>query len=109
MSFLDSDVIRVLEDVLPARFGGLGVHYQVIEGHRPGGGAEVRLLVDPAVGPLDADEIRRVFLAELGRGPDPRPAMGIAWRETGLVTVERRRPLATRSGKILHVHQDAAS
>lgn len=31
MTFLDSDVIRVLEEVLPGRFGGGPTHYQLVE------------------------------------------------------------------------------
>ena len=30
--------------------------------------------------------------------------MGLAWREAGLLRVERRAPLVTASGKILHLH-----
>ena len=31
MTFLDSDVIRVLEEVLPARFGGGPTDFQLVE------------------------------------------------------------------------------
>jgi hypothetical protein len=31
MTFLDTDLIRVLEEVLPARFGGAPTDYQLVE------------------------------------------------------------------------------
>jgi hypothetical protein len=35
MSFLDSDAIRALEQVLPARFGGAPTDYQLVDQERP--------------------------------------------------------------------------
>src|SRR5262249_43576160 len=35
MTFLDADVIRVLEEVLPARFGGAPTDYQLVEDEGP--------------------------------------------------------------------------
>jgi len=66
MTFLDTDVIRVLEVVLPARFGGGPTDYQLIEDEADGGGACLRLLVHPAIGPLDADAVAQVFLEVIG-------------------------------------------
>jgi hypothetical protein len=57
ITLLDVDVVRVLEEVLPARFGGAPTDYQLVE--RPDGAdgrPEVRLLVSPALGPLDASD-----------------------------------------------------
>ncbi len=34
MTFLDTDVIRVLEEVLPGRFGGIPSDYQLVEEER---------------------------------------------------------------------------
>jgi hypothetical protein len=104
MTFLDTDVIRVLEEVLPARFGGLPIHYQLVEGPADGGRPRVWLLVDPAVGPVDPESVARVFLEAIGHGAGAERIMSAVWDDAGLLRVERRAPVATASGKVLHLH-----
>jgi hypothetical protein len=104
MTFLDADVIRVLEEVLPARFGGIPTHYQLVEGPADDGRPEVRLLVDPAVGAIDAGAVARTFLDAIGRGEGAEGIMSAVWRSAALIRVERRAPLATGAAKILHLH-----
>jgi hypothetical protein len=102
MTFSDGDVVRVLEIVLPGRFGGGPTDYQMVEQEDAGGGSAVTLVVHPSVGPVDDAALREAFLAALGTGPSTR-VMALAWREAGLPRVERRAPLPARSGKILHL------
>ena len=104
MTFLDTDVIRVLEEVLPARFGGAPTDYQLVEGHAHDAQPIIRLLVHPALGPLDGDAVARVFLTAISAGSGAERIMGIVWRDAGLLRVERQAPLSTASGKILHLH-----
>jgi hypothetical protein len=111
MTFLDRDVIRVLEEVLPARFGGGRTDYQLVEevesGAQPSrsGRSALRLLVHPAVGPLDPDAVTNAFLEAIGQGSGAEQVMALEWRQSGLLEVERRPPLATAAGKVLHLHQ----
>jgi hypothetical protein len=106
MTFLDTDVIRVLEEVLPARFGGGPTDYQLAEEEGADGQPRLRLVVHPAVGPLDADALIEAFLAEIGSGAGAERVMAIQWRMARLLRVERRPPRATASGKILHLHRE---
>jgi hypothetical protein len=68
------------------------------------GAARLRLVVHPGVGPLDPEAVAGAFVEALGRGSGAERVMGLAWREAALVRVERRPPLATASGKLLHLH-----
>jgi hypothetical protein len=104
MTFLGTDVIRVLEEALPGRFGGGPADYQLVEEEGPNGSARLRLLVHPGVGSLDAAAVERTFLAALSNGSGPERVMGLAWRDAAIVRVERRAPLTTASGKVLHLH-----
>jgi hypothetical protein len=104
MTFLDTDVIRVLEEVLPARFGGAPTDYQLVEEEAADGQPRLRLLVHPAVGPLDPIEVVNAFLAAISAGSGAERVMGLLWREAGLLRVERLAPRMTASGKILHLH-----
>ena len=68
MTFLDTDVIRILEADLPARFGGGPTDYQLLEEDDAGGHPRVVLVVRPEVGPLDPGAVTAWFLERLGRG-----------------------------------------
>jgi hypothetical protein len=109
MSFLDRDVVRVLEEVLPARFGGGPTDYQLVEDVAGDGRSRLRLLVDPAVGPLDDERVATTFLSAIGHGSGVERVMGLLWQEARLLEVERRPPLLTAAGKILHLHQERAT
>ena len=102
MTFSDGDVVRVLEVVLPGRFGGGPTDYQLVEQEDGDGGPAVTLIVHPSVGPVEDAALRETFLTALGAGPSAR-VMALAWREAGLPRVEHRAPLPARSGKVLHL------
>lgn len=104
MTFLDVDLIRVLEETLPAGFGGGPTDYQLVEEEDATGGSVLRLLVHPRVGQMDEAAVREVFLEAIGAGSGAQRVMSLAWRDVGLPRVERRPPIHTSSGKILHLH-----
>lgn len=107
MTLLDADVVRVLDDVLPARYGGRTGDWQVVERHDGAGGRpEVLLVVDPAVGALDDAAVVDAFLEAIGGGDSGERMMQMQWRTGGVVRLVRERPMRTVSGKILHVHAD---
>ena len=104
IAFLDVDVVRVLEEVLPSRFGGAALDYQLIEEADPSGRPVVRLRVHPSVGELDERAVADAFLAALGGGQGGTPLTELLWREGNVLRVERVPPARTSSGKILHLH-----
>ena len=105
MTFLDRDVIRVLEEVLPARYGGAPTDYQILEDEDENGNSCVKLLVHPTLGPLDENAIVDTFLSSMSSRSTAEQLMGLFWRNAGLLQVERRPPVNTGTGKILHLHQ----
>jgi len=109
MTFLDTDVIRVLEEVLPARFGGGPTDYQLLEEEAPDGQPDLQLLVEPALGPLDPDAVTDAFLGALGGGSGVERVMATQWRQGRFLRVQRRAPLLTASGKVLHLHVERQS
>jgi len=105
MTFLDVDVARVLDEVLPARCGGGPTDYQLVEDETPEGRPRLRLLVAPSVGPLDERAAVDVFLTALGGASGAERVMERLWRSGAFVGVERAVPRTTPSGKILHLHR----
>ena len=104
VTLLDIDVIRVLEEVLPRRFGGSPTDYQLMErldDHRAR--PEVRLLVSPALGDLDPAAVGDAFLSAVGGGSGGERLMELQLRGAGVLRVVREAPRRTASGKILHL------
>ena len=102
MTFVDANLVRVLEEILPARFWRGGpADYQLIEEEAADGRPRLRLLVHPGIGSLDHDAVVETFLAAISRGSGVERVMGLAWREAALVRVERVPPERTSVGKIL--------
>lgn len=107
ITLLDVDVIRVLEERMPARFGGGPSDWQLVE-RMDGARArpEVALVVDPSVGPLDERVVADAFLDAIGGGSGGERLMEMQWRDARVLTVVRGIPRRTASGKALHVfHQ----
>lgn len=103
MTFLDAEVVRILEEVLPARFGGSLLDYQLVEGEDPAGKPRLSLIVSPSVGPLEPGEVSAAFLEALGSGSGAERVMSLQWRDAGFLSVERADPTLAPSGKIIHV------
>jgi phenylacetate-coenzyme A ligase PaaK-like adenylate-forming protein len=105
MTFFDTDVMRVLDEALPARFGGSPTDYQLIDEELPDGRPGLRLLVNPRLGSLNETVIRDVFLAEIARTSATEAVMTRVWRDAGLPIVERAAAHPTPGGKVQHVHR----
>jgi hypothetical protein len=103
IALLDTDVVKVLEETLPARFGGGPTDYQLVEEESAHGGPRLRLLVHPALGPLDEAAVAETFLTSIGEGSGIERLVELQWRQAGLPVVERRPPRAAASGKIHHL------
>jgi hypothetical protein len=101
-TFLGTDLIRLVEETLPARFGGDATDYQLVE-EEQGGLTKVLVVVSPAVGRLDDAEVVATVLGTLHANPDLR-LMTDVWREGDAVRVLRREPYHTKVGKILPLH-----
>ena len=105
ITFLDYDLIRVLEEVLPQRFGGAPTDYQMVEDEDSDGLPVLRLLVRPSLGEMNPDEVERVFLNALSHGGGAQKVAAEQWRDGQVLKLERRDPIMTPAAKILHLHQ----
>ena len=105
MAMADSAVIRVLEEVLPDRFGGGPTDYQLVEEEDAGGAARLRLLVHPRLGPLEPQLVSSAFLEAVGQGDGVERITSLAWAEGEFLQVDRRPPETAASGKIRQVRR----
>ena len=88
-----------------AQFGGGPGNYQLLEDEDAGGQARLTLLVDPSIGPVDAELVRTAFLTNISAGSGVERVMGLVWGSDGLLQVKRGAPRAGLTGKIQHLHQ----
>jgi hypothetical protein len=101
MTFARTNLMHVVEAVLPARFGGTSVDYQVVEEEWPGGLPRLVLRVSPSVGPIDDGALRTAFLGALARDGDLERYMAAFWSRANTIEVERQVPHVTPAGKVL--------
>ena len=66
------------------------------------------LRVHPRVGPLDEGGVRAAFLDAIGAGAGAERVMAAYWRAAGLPRIERKPPLVSEKGKLLHVWRSRA-
>jgi hypothetical protein len=103
VTFEDSEIIPLLEELLPRTFGGGPTDYQLEEEESADGAPCLRLRVRPSVGDVDAEAVAKFFLEEIGKSSEIKRNMAAIWRQTGLLRVVRGEPRRTSSGKILHL------
>lgn len=103
MHFVGGVLVTLIEQVMPATFGGTLLDYQLVE-HERNGLPVVSLVISPRLGEIDADRARDRVLQELGRGDAASRMMAMRWRDTGTLQIERREPYTTSAGKVLALH-----
>ncbi len=100
-TFARGEILTILDEVLPARFGGSAVDYQIVEEEAADGSTRLALRVHPDLGPVDEDAVRATLLAELGRGGVIEAHQARMLQRAQAIVVQRRVPLATKAGKVL--------
>ena len=104
VTFASSNLQQILEEVLPARFGGRSIDYQLVEEEAPDGVTRLVLRVSSGVGSVDDEALRSTLLEELSRGSPVDRYHVELWRQARTVEVRRESPLVTQAGKVLPFH-----
>jgi len=104
MTFVGTDLVRILEEVLPAEFGGNTTDYQIVEEEDNQGYTHTNIIVSPKFGKIDDDRLINIFLSELGKGKDAQRMMAAIWSKTKTLQIKREMPFTRASGKLLPLH-----
>jgi hypothetical protein len=102
MHFLETQLLELLEEVLPQRFGGAPTDYQLVEEDRDGLPV-VMLRVHPRVGPLDESRVVAAALDFLAAGGPGLRLQREIWSQAGTLRVERLAPLASPASKVFPI------
>jgi hypothetical protein len=103
MTICGHDLIRLIEEVLPSRFGGTAADYQFLETERAGL-PKVDLLVSPRLKRIDENAVLATVLGFLDHTPGAQTARGDRWRQGNTVSVVRAEPVATAASKVMALH-----
>jgi hypothetical protein len=103
LTFVGHDLIQLIEEVLPASFGGSAADYQFVETERDGL-PKVDLLVSPRLGKIDDEAVLATALRFLDRTPGSRTDLADRWRQGNTVSVVRAEPVATSASKVMALH-----
>jgi hypothetical protein len=102
VSFLGEDLILLVDEVLPARFGGAATDYQLVE-EEMDGITRLAIVVAPRTGPVDERAVVEVVVNTLRANPENRGTVD-GWRSAGTLRVVRREPYQTSAAKLLPLH-----
>jgi hypothetical protein len=102
MTLVGSEVLQILEEVLPARFGGGPGDYQLVE-REESSQTELSLRVSPRVKLSSTEAVRECFLGEVRKLHGGAVAARV-WKYTEGVKVVSAEPFVTRVGKVLSLH-----
>lgn len=94
---------RLIEDVLPRRFGGRPADWQLVESEESAGVTRVDVRADPGLGRLDEHAVRGAILDEL-RSTDVGSLAAAMWSGPDNLRLLRETPRRTAAGKLLPYH-----
>ena len=103
VTLVPEGALRVVEELLPSRFGGTPLDYQLCEEEQPDGTTRIALRVDPAVALARPEEVAGCLLDALRAEPGATAIAAAFWRGAGTVDLRREPPLRTSAGKQLPI------
>ena len=104
VTMVGSEMLHILEDVLPGRFGGSALDYQLIEEEDSEGFTHVSLIVSPEIPIADESQIVSAVLEAMSTESLGAEAARQIWSQTGTLQVRRERPFLTARGKLLPLY-----
>jgi hypothetical protein len=104
VTLVGSEMVHVLEEVLPSRFGGSPLDYQLLEEEDENGFTRLSLLIDPAIQVADESQVIAVVWEALGRISAGADSARAIWSQAQILRVKRMPPVWTARGKLMPLH-----
>lgn len=104
VTLIGSDMVDVLERVLPERFGGSALDYQLAEEEDAQGFTRLSLRVSPRVRLESEADLVETVLRELEATSIMAGRAQAIWRQAGSLRVRREEPVWTGRGKLMPLH-----
>ncbi len=107
-TFIGSDIIPLVQRILPSRFGGNANDYQFVEEADSEGIPRLFILISPDIGEIDEESIKKTVLDTLTSGEYSHAYSRSYWTQAETIKIRRQNPIPTMRGKItpLHIRKD---
>lgn len=100
VTLVGSDMEKILEDVLPRRFGGTPQDFQLVEEESEHGLSRLTILVNPALDISDDQEVITALLEAVRASGDAGGVAQSFWQQAQTFRVRREAPVWTTRGKL---------
>ncbi len=104
VTLVGSEMVHVLEKVLPERFGGSPLDYQLLEEEDEKGFTRLSLVVSPRISIRDEAAVLEAVLDALKESSVSSDLAQAIWRQDGTLRVRRMEPVSTAPGKLMPLH-----
>lgn len=104
VSLVASEMVNILEEMLPARFGGSPLDYQLLEEEDEDGFTRINLLVHPRLKIRDNREVVDVVLSAMRKSSAMADAARNIWAQSDTFQVLREKPVWTGRGKLMSLY-----
>jgi hypothetical protein len=101
MTLVGSDIERVLDEFLPARYGGSALDYQFAEEEDSRGFTRLILRVAPDISVADEERMIEFVLDSLKQLGGAAAVTEATWRQAGTLSIRREAPAITARGKLI--------
>jgi hypothetical protein len=109
VTLIGDELIRILDQVLPARFGGSPLDYQWVEQEDSHGLTRMALIVSPRVALDDERAVIECVLNALRESSGMADAARMIWQHAETLQIKRMEPIWSGRGKLMPLHLDRAS
>jgi len=104
VTLIGNELQQILDQVLPARFGGSSLDYQWMEQEDAQGITRLNLIISPRLEITDESEVVRVVLNAMRTSSPTADSARTVWQQVNTIQVKRMEPVLTARGKLLPLH-----
>jgi hypothetical protein len=106
VTLIGNEMVEILETVLPRRFGGSPLDYQILEEEDEQHLTRIFLLVSPRVRIDDESKVIEALHEALRDSSAAAGAASAVWKDAGSIRIRRADPVLTARGKMMPLHID---
>lgn len=104
VTLIGNEMVHIIEQVLPARFGGSILDYQLMEEEDSQGFTRLYLLISPRLQIPNEDEVVKIVLEGMRNASPTADATRLMWQQTNTIRIRRAEPIPTPAGKVLPLY-----
>jgi len=104
VTLVGGEMLTVMEELLPARFGGTPLDYQLVEEEDEKGFTKLSLMISPRLSLPDEQTVIDTVLDALAQRSVANSLTRAIWHRAGTLRIKRMEPIRTARGKLLPLH-----